>query len=168
MAAERQQEVAALYVSAREGVVRFLIASGLDPDKAEEAAQEAFLRLYSALRNGEEIQQPKAWVYRVARNIGINSMKRGAGESAFSQALEATVASAESSAEEQLIEREFADSFREAIKHLSERQRECLELRAQGLRFAEIASVLGIQVSTAGEYVRRGIEELKKWSRSKS
>jgi RNA polymerase sigma-70 factor (ECF subfamily) len=167
MAGEQQRrEVAALYVSAREGVVRFLIASGLDPDKAEEATQEAFLRLYSALRNGEEIPQPKAWVYRVARNVAINSMKRGAGESAFSEALEATVASAELSAEKQLIERELIESFREAMKHLSERQRACLELRAQGLRFGEIANVLGIQISTAAEYVRRGIEELKKWSRT--
>jgi DNA-directed RNA polymerase specialized sigma24 family protein len=65
-----------------------------------------------------------------------------------------------------LIERELAEGFREAMKHLSQRQRACLELRAQGLRFAEIANVLGIQISTAAEYVRRGIEELKKWSRT--
>jgi RNA polymerase sigma-70 factor (ECF subfamily) len=168
MPGERQrQEVAALYVSSREGVVRFLIASGLDPDKAEEAAQEAFLRLYGALRDGETIQQPKAWVYKVARNVAINTRKRGAGESAFSEALEATVASAELSVEARLIDRELAESFREAMKHLSKRQRVCLELRAQGLRFAEIADVLGIQISTAAEYVRRGIEELKKWSRCK-
>jgi RNA polymerase sigma-70 factor (ECF subfamily) len=169
MPGERQrQEVAALYVSSREGVVRYLIASGLDPDKAEEATQEAFLRLYSAWRDGQRIEQPKAWVYKVARNIAINAAKRGVEQSVFSEAVAATIASPQSSAEEVLIERESAESFREAIARLSQRQRECLELRAQGLRFAEIADVLGIQVSTAGEYVRRGIEELKKWSRSKN
>jgi RNA polymerase sigma-70 factor (ECF subfamily) len=169
MPGERQrQEVAALYVSSREGVVRYLIASGLDPDKAEEATQEAFLRLYSAWRDGQQIDQPRAWVYKVAHNIAISTARRNVSQSAFSEALAATIASPQSSAEEALIERELAEAFREAMTRLSERQRACLELRAQGMRFAEIAEVLGIRVSTAGEYVRRGIEELKKWSRSKS
>jgi DNA-directed RNA polymerase specialized sigma24 family protein len=99
MPGERQrQEVAALYVSSREGVVRYLIASGLDPDKAEEATQEAFLRLYTAWRDGQRIEQPKAWVYRVARNIAINVAKLGAERSVFSGAVAATIASPQSSA----------------------------------------------------------------------
>jgi RNA polymerase sigma-70 factor (ECF subfamily) len=163
-----RREVAALYAAAREGVVRYLIVSGLDTDTAEEVAQDAFLRLYTALRDGEEIRQPRSWVYRVARNLAINAARRGAAYSAFSEALEATVASAESSAEEQLIEKEWLESFREAINRLSERQRLCLELRAQGLRYREIADVLEIQISTAAEFVRRGIEELKKWNRCRS
>ena len=77
-------------------------------------------------------------------------------------------ASAESSAEQKLIEREWMESFGEAMKHLSERQRLCLELRSQGLRYREIADVLEIEISTAAEYVRRGIEELKKWNQSRS
>ncbi len=43
MAGERErQEVADLYVVAREGVIRYLVASGLDGDAAAEATQEAF------------------------------------------------------------------------------------------------------------------------------
>jgi RNA polymerase sigma-70 factor (ECF subfamily) len=161
-----RREVAALYATAREGVVRYLVTAGLDPDTAEEATQDAFLRLYTALRNGEEIRQPRNWVYSVARNIALNAAKRDAVHSAFSEALEATVASAESSAETQLIEKEWLKSFREAVNGLSERQRLCLELRAQGLRYRDIAEVLEIRISTAAEFVRRGIEELKKWNKS--
>jgi len=78
------------------------------------------------------------------------------------------MASGEASAEQDLIERETLEGFREAMEHLSERQRLCLELRTQGLPFREIAEVLDIQISTAAEYVRRGIEELKKWNRCRS
>src|SRR5271170_4384358 len=128
-----RQEVAALYSSAREGVVRYLITAGVAPDAAEEAAQEAFLRLYIALRDGEEIRQARAWVYKVARNIAINTGRRDAAKSSFSEAME--VPSTELGAEERLLEREWMEGFYNAIQHLSERQRICLELRAQGLRY---------------------------------
>jgi RNA polymerase sigma-70 factor (ECF subfamily) len=105
-------------------------------------------------------------VYSAARNIAINVFKRSSGHSAFSEALESTIATAESTAEERLIEKEWLESFRQAVDHLSERQRICLELRAQGLRYRDIAEILGIRISTAAEFVRRGIEELKKWNMS--
>jgi RNA polymerase sigma-70 factor, ECF subfamily len=163
MDGERQrQQVAALYVSSHEGVVRYLAAAGFGADTAEEAAQEAFLRLYSALRDGVQIRQPKFWVYKVARRIAINAARRGVNQPTFSEALAATVASPELSAEQQLIEKELAAGFRKAISRLSERQRLCLELRAQGFRFSEIAEVQGIRISTAAEFIRRGIVELKK------
>ncbi len=161
-----RQEVAALYASTREGVVRYLVTAGMDAGTAEEATQDAFLRLYTALRDGEEIRQPRNWVYSVARNIALNSVKRAAAHSAFSEALAATIASAGSSAEEQLIEKEWLESFREAVKCLSKRQRLCLELRSQGLRYRDIAEILDISVSTAAEFVRRAIEELKKWNKN--
>ena len=77
---------------------------------------------------------------------------RNSGHSAFSEALEATIASAESSAETQLIEKEWLESFRDAVSRLSERQRHCLELRAQGLRYRDIAEVLEIRISTARNF----------------
>ena len=161
-----RREVAALYTATREGVVRYLVTAGMDTGTAEEATQDAFLRLYTALRDGEEIRQPRNWVYTVARNIALNAVRRDSAHSEFSEALEDTVASAESSAEARLIEKEWLVGFREAMSRLSERQRLCLELRTQGLRYRDIAEVLEIRISTAAEFVRRGIEELKKWHKS--
>jgi RNA polymerase sigma-70 factor, ECF subfamily len=136
----------------------------MDASTAEDATQEAFLRLYTALQNGEQIRQPGSWVYTVARNVALNSLRRGSGHSAFSDALESTIACTESTAEERLIEDERLENFRQAVNRLSERQRICLELRAQGLKYRDIAEILEIRISTAAEFVRRGIEELKKWN----
>jgi len=160
-----RQEVAELFVATQEGVIRFLITTGLNPSTAEEAAQEAFLRLYKARSEGEEILQPRSWVYRVARNVALNSRRNSRNDSAFSDALEAAIASTEISAEKRLIERESLEAFREAMKRLSERQRLCLELRSQGLQYREIGEILDLRISTVAEYTRRGIEELKKWNR---
>ncbi len=169
MNGERERQQAAdLYATAREGVVRYLVASGLSPETASESAQEAFLRFYSALRKGEQIREPRSWVFKVARNIALNSARKNAAQSAFSEALVETIASIESSAETRLIEKEWMEGFRDAWMRLSDRQRQCLELRAQGLRFREIADVLDVQISTAAEYVRRGIEELRRWNRCRS
>ena len=162
-----RQDVAELFVSTREGVIRFLITSGLTPNAAEDAAQEAFFRLYKARREGDKIQNPRSWVYRVARNVAFNSLRRAKSHTAFTEALEAAIASTESSAEARMIERESLEAFREAMHHLSERQRVCLELRAQGLQYREIGEILDIRISTAAEFVRRGIEELKKCNRQK-
>ncbi len=168
IAGERhRREVAALYAATREGLIRYLMAFGLKAGAAEDTAQDAFLRLYTELRDGKEILQPRVWVYRVAHNLAINAAKRDGARSADPHAME-SAASRESSAEEQLIEQEWMEGFREAVNHLSDRQRVCLELRSQGLRFREIAEVLEIEISTAAEFVRRGIEELKRWNKCRS
>jgi RNA polymerase sigma-70 factor, ECF subfamily len=165
-AAERQR-VADLYTELRNGVYRYLIALGLDAAQAQDIAQDAFLQLYRALRNRDKIDEPKSWVYRVAHNLAMNSMRRRSRLSPFCEALQAAMSSEEKNAEEQIIERQWMEGFREAIKRLSLQQRLCLELRAQGMRYREIAQVLDIRPSSVGEFIRRGIHELRKWSRCK-
>src|ERR1700733_4741002 len=116
---QQRQQVAALYVSSHEGVVRYLVAAGFSAHTAEESAQEAFLRLYSALRDGDQIRQPKFWVYKVARHMAINAARRGVPQSAFSDTLAATVASPDLNAEQQLIAKELGAGFFEARRELS-------------------------------------------------
>jgi RNA polymerase sigma-70 factor (ECF subfamily) len=161
-----RQQVADLYVAAYKGAVRYLVMSGIPGEMAAEAVQDAFLRLYQAWRKGEEIREPRAWVYRVARNAALNSIRSQRRLTALPDEWESLLASSEASAEANAIEAEWMEGFREALRNLSERQRLCLELRAQGMRYREIAAVLDIRISTVAEYVRRGIEELKKWSRN--
>src|SRR5262245_61467040 len=66
-----QDQVAQLFLEAREDVYRYLLSLGLYPPQAQEGAQEVFLRLYATLRKGEKIQNPRAWIFRVAHNLGL-------------------------------------------------------------------------------------------------
>src|SRR5581483_8616860 len=88
-----RDEVAQLFLEARDDVYRYLLTLGLYPPQAQEAAQEVFLRLYASLRKGEEIQNHRAWIFRVAHNLGLKIRSRQNPLVAFDPALETKLAS---------------------------------------------------------------------------
>jgi RNA polymerase sigma-70 factor (ECF subfamily) len=161
-AAERQV-VAGLYTAERDGVYRYLLSNGVSSAQAQDVTQEAFLRLYSALRDGVVIENPKGWIYRVAHNLAIDSLVRERRNTEISVAVAASLASLEDN-ERNLVEKDWLKNFYRAVGQLSRQQRQCLELRARGLQYSEIAAVLKIRTSTVGEFLRRGIRQLKQWN----
>jgi RNA polymerase sigma-70 factor, ECF subfamily len=163
-----RREVAGLYDSSRVAVYRYLLGIGLENGQAEEVTQEAFLRLYAALRNGEFIANLKGWLFQVAHNLALDILKRRRPEVALSDWAAAALTERSSSAEEKLIENEWQESFQREMQSLSKRQRLCLELRAQGLRYQEIAELLDIKTSTVAELLRRGFERLRKWNQCRT
>src|SRR5882762_11183910 len=78
-----QEQVTRLFEESRDDVYRYLLTLGLYPPRAQEAAQEVFLRLYVTLRKGEEIQSPRAWIFRVAQNLGLKIRARQQTEEPF-------------------------------------------------------------------------------------
>ncbi len=160
--AERQL-VADLYSEIRKGVYQYLLTLGLDADRAQEFTQEAFLRLFHKLREGSAIENPRGWIYRVAHNLAVDSAEAHARESELSDALMSTLAGSGQDAEQALIEREWLEGFRNAVQGLSHQQRRCMELRAQGLRYREIAEVLRVGTPTVGEFLRRAAKHLRDW-----
>lgn len=157
-----QTQVTQLFEECREDVFRYLLTLGLYPPAAQEAAQEVFLRLYASLKKGEDIQNPRGWIFRVAHNHGLKVRARQATEDTFDAGLEARLRSPELSPEHELIERERMVRFHRAVEGLSEQQRRCLFLRMEGLRYPEIGSTLGISASAVGEFLRRAVARLKK------
>jgi len=157
-----QDQVAQLFEEARDDVYRYLLGLGLYPPQAQEAAQEVFLRLYVTLQKGENIQSPRAWIFRVAHNLGLKIRAKQNTQGPFDADLELRLAAPEINPEQSLLERERKLRFHQAIQRLSEQQRRCLFLRLEGLRYPEIGSVLGISPSAVGEFLRRAIARLKK------
>jgi RNA polymerase sigma-70 factor (ECF subfamily) len=157
-----QDQVAQLFVEARDDVYRYLLGLGLHPPQAQEAAQEVFLRLYVTLKKGEDIQNPRGWIFRVAHNHGLKIRAKQNTSAPFDAELELKLRSPELNPEQSLLEREQTTRFHQAIQGLSEQQRRCLFLRLEGLRYPEIGSALGISASAVGEFLRRAIARLKK------
>jgi RNA polymerase sigma-70 factor (ECF subfamily) len=157
-----QDQVAQLFLETREDVYRYLLSLGLYPPQAQEGAQEVFLRLYATLRKGEKIQNPRAWIFRVAHNLGLKIRAQEHTGAPFDANLESQIADSSLNPEQSLLEREQALRFHKAIERLSDQQRRCLFLRLEGLRYPEIASALGISASAVGEFLRRALARLKK------
>src|SRR5580700_7726666 len=161
-AAKIREQVAQLFQEAREDVYRYLLSLGLYPPQAQEAAQEVFLRLYTTLKKGEDIENPRGWIFRVAHNLGLKIRARQSSQAPFDADLESRLAGPAMNPEQNLLEREQTLRFHQAVERLSEQQRRCLLLRLEGLRYPEIGSVLGISSSAVGEFLRRAISRLKK------
>jgi len=157
-----QDRVAQLFEEAREDVYRYLLMLGVHPPQAQEAAQESFLRLYASLKKGEAIENPRAWVFRVAHNLGLRIRQKQSSQQPFDPELEQRLTGGEANPEQRLLERERSLRFHQAIEGLSEQQRRCLYLRLEGLRYPQIGSILGLSASTVGEFLRRAMVRLKR------
>src|ERR1700690_1823731 len=101
-----QDQVSRLFEEARDDVYRYLLTLGLYPPQAQEAAQEVFLRLYTTLRKGEEIQNPRAWIFRVAHNLGLKIRTRQHSERPFDAELSRRYNTDTETPESELLERE--------------------------------------------------------------
>ena len=155
-------QVARFYEETRDDVYRYLLTVGLHPPQAQEAAQEVFLRLYVTLKKGECIENQRAWVFRVAHNLGLKVRARQDREPPYDPEIEVRLVDPELNPEQSLLDRERARRFHQAIEGLSDQQRRCLYLRLEGLRYTEVGAVLGISPSAVGEFLRRAVVRLKK------
>ena len=153
--------VADLYESQREDVFRYLRSRGLDASDAREICQESFFRLFVALRRGEKIQNPRAWVFTVAHNQGVNRSLASAAE-VLGQEPDLDAIAPHLDPEQRMIERERLKRLQTAVGSLPAQQRSFLNLRAAGFRYREIADITGVTISTVGESLRRAVTRLRK------
>ncbi len=146
------------YLESRDDVYYYLLRLGLPPGEAQETVQEVFLRLFKVLGEGQDIENPRAWAFRVAHNLGLNTRARERRMAPLAVDLRED----HRSPERELLESERQERMARAVAELSPQQRQCLHLRAEGLRYHEIAATLGVSVSTVNEFVRRAVRNLRK------
>lgn len=155
-----------LFREVRTPLYSYLVCIGLKPYEADDIVQEAFLRLHRQLESGTTIDEPRAWLFRVARNASLNAQRtrrRWVFETELSPAEDSVLqqrSSPEGTPEEVYLKKEEMKQLDARIGELTEQQRQCVYLRAQGLRYREIASVLGVTVSSAAELLQRAIVRL--------
>ena len=136
----------------------FLMRRLGQPDDCAELFQETFLRLHK----GRSLYRPempfKAWVYTIANNL-IRDRLRVNGRSRISQLPEG---------EENPIEGVVPDGshklffFKEAFARLTDDQREAIILsRLQGLRYEEIARVMGRSTEAVNQLIQRAMHHLR-------
>src|SRR6188508_1482631 len=71
----RRAEFESLYAGHSREVWALAYARWMDSDLALDVTQEAFLRLWKQWEAGETIQNPRAWLLRVARNLAEDYAK---------------------------------------------------------------------------------------------
>jgi RNA polymerase sigma-70 factor, ECF subfamily len=163
---ELEARVTELFQMLHRPVLRYVLAILGDRGTAEDVTQDVFLRLYVSLRRGEDIVHIRAWVFQVAYRLTMDVM-RATRKVEFIQDDVAVLVFGSmpdtcANPEENLLDNEQRDELLASFHRLSPQERNCLNLRAEGLSYCEIAAVLGIRSSSVGNFLARGICKIRK------
>lgn len=158
------QTVELYFEELRRPVYAYVFSICRSPERAEEITQDAFLRLHSSLRSGENISSVRSWVFRVAHNLAINEAKKRRFELPCRMDAEdmAMRCDAKPDPEQQLLRAERSDLFKRGMETLTEHQRYCLQLRAEGFQARQIAEILQISRSGVVDTLQRAMKRLRK------
>lgn len=124
-----------------------------DADVAEDAAQEAFVRLFEREPDGER-PSLRAWLYRVATNFVRDRARVRSGREDLLEQHGAPLRS-HPSPEGQLERREERALVRRVLDRIPERDRRMLLMREEGFRYREIAEAVGVKASSVGTLLAR-------------
>lgn len=159
------QRVTALYGAHREQIYRFLVGQGLPADTAQEVTQDVFVDLFVALQRGTDVKSEQGWLYTVAGRAAVDYWRRERRqvwvESDSNPIAEEAMPSKEASPESRTAERERLRHIAQGLRRLPKEQRLCIHLRMRGLRYREIAKILGVSTSTAAEWISTAVERLR-------
>jgi RNA polymerase sigma-70 factor (ECF subfamily) len=148
---------AEIYTTTWDDLVRFLYRKVWDADRAQDLAQEAFVR---ALRH--EPDNPRAWLFTVAGNLATDEAR-----TAIRRRRHLTLIRIEEEARRTGTGAETADEEEErmrgvqqALERLTDRDREALLLWDAGLSYSEIAVHTGLSPGAVGTTLARARRRL--------
>lgn len=151
-----------LYATHQKEVWALAYARWMDADSALDITQEAFLRLWKQMEGGERIQNPRAWLLRVARNLAEDHAKSAFRKNGTQPPELLNGLRANGMAPLEKLERDERFSrIRELLDDLSVGDREILTLRyALEYDAPTIAETLGIAVTAVHMRLSRARQRL--------
>lgn len=178
-ASQREDDLALLTREARRGseaafaaiferfqapIVNYVYRLVGDWEAAHDLAQDTFLKAYTALPNTEESLQISPWLYRIATNTALDSLRRRKRINWVPFKIEMEPPAPQSDPAPRHAE---SDAIQRALAQVPSDLRTALVLNMyQGLSYKEIADALGISPNLVAVRIHRGrdkfIEAYKK------
>src|SRR6266571_5491444 len=137
-------------------------------DEADDIAQEVFLRFYRTPPQATGEAEQRAWLCRVATNLGLNALRarqrRADREERAGDMKRRTTPDeeAQQDPEQHALAGEQAELVRSILAELPERQQVYLLLRSIGLSYAEIAQATGVATASVGALLARAEREFRR------
>jgi RNA polymerase sigma-70 factor, ECF subfamily len=161
-------EVMQLFEEFRSPLLRYAISFGLPVHDAEEIIQEVFLSLYRHLHLRKSRKNLRGWIFRVTHNLALKQRyanqrlcnRAAAGEFVLEAQFDPSP-----DPEARLSSAQRQARLMAVVEALPEIDQGCLRLRAEGLRYREIASALGISLGAVSISLTRSLERLMRADR---
>lgn len=132
-----------------------------DRDKAKDATQETFIRFWKYLAEGNDIENVRAFLYKIANNLIIDEYRK---KETFSldQMQEETGFDRGYDVRGEIETRDEYDRLLASMKVLPEEYREALVMRhVDGLSVKEIARIVGVSENVISVRIHRAIEKIR-------
>jgi RNA polymerase sigma-70 factor, ECF subfamily len=159
-ASSPKQKVSEIFDLLQHPVYRYLFRLLGDPGEAEDLEQECFLRLYICLHKSYAVKNVRAWIFRVAHNLAINHQKRNVLLDVVDPDVLDLNKDQSPDPEQKALAKEKHERLQAYLVRLSVQERQCLELRAKGLCYREIAKVMGMHLPTVVSFLGRVIRTI--------
>jgi RNA polymerase sigma-70 factor, ECF subfamily len=160
---EIECEVIRLFDQFRKSLFRYVVSFGLSVVDGEEVIQEVFLALFRHLQLGKSRRNLRGWIFRVAHNLALKQRhlnRQSQGEADSEGGFGQKELDPSPNPEEQLLSLQRQRRLLAVVHALPEQDRCCLRLRAEGLRYREIADVLGISLGAVSLSLTRSLARL--------
>jgi RNA polymerase sigma factor (sigma-70 family) len=150
-----ERVVADLELHHGQAMFGFVRRQGLSDTEAQDAVQEALLRLFRELRSGRSVDSPRAWAFRALYRLAMDEHR----ERRRLRLIAGRVATQPRRSEMPAGDRVAVWA---AVDELPERQRQVLYLRYRAdLSFDDIARVMGIGTSSARSHATQAMARLR-------
>lgn len=142
-------------------LLRVALSSLGQAEAAEDAVQEALIAAYRSLHQYDSKYSFRTWLWTIQLNECRRSWRRDKSEKQRTVNDAMNIRSEVPGPQESALLRERSQQIDEILQALSPGFADALRLRFfGGLKFHEIADVMGYSLSTAKNHVRRGLLEM--------
>lgn len=157
-----ETEVVGLFDQLRNPLLRYLLSFRLlTVQDGDEIIQEAFLALFQHLQRGRPRHNLRAWLFRVSHNLALKRLQRSRRDSEncveLSDGAQETAADPAPNPEDAAARAQLRQRLLAVVNALPESDQRCLALRAEGLRYREIAEVLGMSLGAVAKSLERSL-----------
>ena len=133
------------------------------PQDVDDIAQETFVRAFLAEQKGD-IQHPKAYIYRVARNLAFETLTKKSNQmtSFIEDSCDQSLLESGENIENTMVVTEKFDRVKVAIAEMPPQcQRVFIMHKVYGFKYREISQQLGISVSTVEKHIMAGLKKCR-------
>jgi len=135
-----------------------------DRDRAEELANDVFVKLYRYPLSPRPDGNLGGWLYRTATNLGIDALRATARRERYERAAAHSAAQTASTPSplDEVLREERRSLVRAVLAALRPAQAQILILRSSGLSYNDLAESLGVERGSIGTMLARAEREFEK------